>query len=91
MKDCHMSQIITSVDQLVDAWGGTNKFAEWADVGPSAVSNWKAQGYVPEGYHLRLFLDARARGLEVGPSLFGLKRWPDPVDGKPRPKQQAVA
>jgi hypothetical protein len=91
MKESHMSKSINSVEQLVDAWGGTNEFARWADVGPSAVSNWKAQGYIPEGYHLRLFLEARGRGLDLAPSLFGFKRWPDPMDGKPRPKQQAVA
>jgi hypothetical protein len=83
-----MSNAINSVGELVDAWGGTNNFAKWADVGPSAVSNWKALGYIPEGYHLRLFLEAKARGLSVAPSLFGLRRWPD--DCKPN-KQSAVA
>lgn len=85
MKETHMSQIISTVDDLADAWGGTGKFADWADVGPSTVSNWKALGYIPSGYHLRIYLEANERGLCLSPSLFGFKKWPASMDGKPRP------
>ncbi len=76
MKYIRMKQAISTVDQLVDAFGGTGRFADWCDVGPSTVSNWKALGYVPSGYHLRIYLEAMARGLELSPRLFGFDEWP---------------
>ena len=61
-----------TVEELVAAFGGTKAMADWADVGMSAVSNWIAQGYVPRGYHLRLYLEAQRRGILIDPSLLGV-------------------
>lgn len=72
---------ISTVDDLVDAFGGTGEFAQWLDVGPSTVSNWRALGYVPNGYHLKVFLEAIERGHVLAPSVFGFKRWPNWLDG----------
>ncbi len=63
---------IRDVATLVDRYGGTAAFAAWAQVGPSCVSNWKANNSIPRGYHLRLFLEARRRGLIVDADLFGV-------------------
>lgn len=71
-----MKHAISTVDGLVDAFGGTSRFAEWCDVGPSTVSNWKALGYIPAGYHLRIYLETRQRGLDLSPKLFGFHEWP---------------
>jgi len=76
MKYIRMKQPISTVDQLVDAFGGTGRFADWCDVGPSTVSNWKALGYIPSGYHLRIYLEALSRGLQLSPRLFGFEDWP---------------
>lgn len=67
---------VSTVDDLVNAFGGTSKFAAWCDVGPSTVSNWKAFGSIPSGYHLRIYLEARTRGLDLSPKLFGFREWP---------------
>lgn len=64
---------IRDVATLVAHFGGTAKFAEWANVGSSCVSNWKALDAIPTGYHLRLFLETRRRGLAVDPRLFKLE------------------
>lgn len=64
---------VRDVTTLVESFGGTAKFAQWADVGPSCVSNWKAMGAIPTGYHLRLYLETRRRGIAVDPRLFGLE------------------
>jgi hypothetical protein len=78
------SMMICTVDDLVEAHGGTGKFAEFLDVSPQCVSNYKAAGEIPRGYHLVLYLDAQERGWTVAPQLFGLKRWPSPPKGSRR-------
>lgn len=75
-----------TVEELVAAFGGTKAMADWADVGMSAVSNWIAQGYIPRGYHLRLYLEAQRRGILIDPSLLGVDG-----GGKPRPNTSQAA
>lgn len=67
---------IETVSDLVAAFGGTGAMAEWLDVGPSTVSNWKALGFIPNGYHLRIYLECQARGIDIAPSVVGLREWP---------------
>lgn len=87
-----MSNPISTVDELVDAFGGTGEFAQWLDVGPSTVSNWKALGYIPNGYHLRIYLEATDRDLPLAPALFGFKRWPASMEGaRPLARRRAEA
>jgi len=86
-----MTKHIAKVDQLVDAFGGTSRFAEWCDVGPSTVSNWKALGYVPSGYHLRIYLEAMARGFDLSPRLFGFDEWPAAMGNASRASKRASA
>lgn len=74
--------VVRSVDALVAAFGGTKAMADWADVGMSAVSNWIAQGSIPRGYHLRLYLEAQRRGILIDPALWGFDV---PGEGKARP------
>ena len=73
MNNTNRRTPIRDVPTLVEHFGGTTKFAEWADVGSSCVSNWKALGAIPTGYHLRLYLETRRRGLIVDPEIFGLE------------------
>lgn len=70
---------IKSVRELVDAFGGTGKLAAFLKVVPSSVSNMLAEDYIPRGYHLELYLEARERGWEIDLSkVFGLSRPPSP-------------
>lgn len=84
-------KIIDTVAALVEAWGGTTALAEWADVPPSSVSNWKAQEAIPRGYHLSIYLEAKARGIPVSPKLFGYQKWPDGTGSKARPSARRGA
>lgn len=72
-----------TVADLVAAFGGTGKLAEWLDVVPSTVSNWKEQNAIPTGWHLRLYLECERRGIAFAPKIFRLKEDERP----PRPKQ----
>lgn len=64
--------VIETVDQLAEAFGGTGAFAEWADVVPSAISNWRQDGSIPRGYHFRIYLHAFEQGWRLSPRLFGM-------------------
>ena len=82
MKNSHMSKMmIKSIADLIEAFGGTAEMAKFLDVGPSAVSNWKAANDIPPGWHLRLFLEAQRRGWSIDQNIFG-----PPRDLRPRHK-----
>ena len=83
-----MTKRIETVAQLVKAFGGTGKLAEWADVVPSTVSNWKDQGHIPPGWHLRLYLECQRRKINVSPELFGIEE--KPKSGAKPPKRAVV-
>lgn len=73
MNNGHMtSDLIETVDALVDAFGGTTAFARWLDVTKSCVSNWRADGSIPRGHHLPIFLEAQRRGMKLAPSVFNM-------------------
>lgn len=90
-KKVSAMKMILTVDDLADAFGGTGKFAEWADVGPSTVSNWRALARIPSSYHLRIYVEAHERGWKLSPTLFGFEHWPRGMDGKSRPTKAATA
>lgn len=66
-----MKQPISSIDDLVTAFGGPTELGEWLGVGASAVSNWQARGNIPTGWHLRLYLEAQRRGMPIDLTVFG--------------------
>ena len=55
---------------LIDALGGTTKVSELFGVLPSAVSNWRKDGYFPARLHLRVFRVAEERGIELPADFF---------------------
>lgn len=71
--DCEYSSLMTikTVQELVEKLGGPAAVAEWAGVLPSAVCNWYDRG-IPPGWHLRLLIETRKRGLKVAPQVFEL-------------------
>jgi hypothetical protein len=70
MHDMRQSVKLTSIAHVVKAFGGTDGMAEWAGIGPSAVSNWIARDHIPPGWHLRMYREAAARGFEIDESVF---------------------
>lgn len=64
---------LRTVCDVVKAFGGPAALAEWADVGTSAVSNWKADGFIPPGWHLRMMFYLTSKGFKVEPSAFGIE------------------
>lgn len=63
---------ITSIDALIRALGGPSAVGEWLGITQEAVSNWKARDNIPPGWHQRLGLALRKKGLTIDPRVFGL-------------------
>lgn len=61
--------MLTSVDAVIEAVGGTSAAAALAGVGPPAVSNWKARGAIPSEY----FLSFSEAAGKIDPRVFGFK------------------
>jgi hypothetical protein len=61
---------LTTVAEIVDAFGGTKAMAAWADVSQSAVSNWIARGWIPPDWYVAMSDELLRRGLEVTPETF---------------------
>lgn len=66
------NRMLTSVNEVVDALGGPSAVGSHYGIGQSAVSNWILRGYVPPGWHLRIYLRLKRMGFKAHPSVFGL-------------------
>ena len=64
---------LSSVPELIEAFGGSVRLARWAGYEDErGVLNWTYRG-IPPSYHLRLILEAFRRGLAIDPIVFGLE------------------
>lgn len=54
---------------LIDKLGGNQAVAAICDVGVSAVSNYRRDGF-PERVHLKIFLACQAKGIELPSGFF---------------------
>lgn len=75
MRGMNNQPLIRTVSELVTAFGGNKRMADWADVGETAVCNWKDANDIPRGYHLKLWLEAERRGWRVDPALFDVSEY----------------
>ena len=63
--------MLKTVDDVIDAVGGTSAAASLAGVKLSAVSNWRARGRIASEKFM-IFAEAlRARGKKASPVVFG--------------------
>lgn len=79
-----MSNVVSETVRLL---GGNLPAAELCGVSPQAVSNWKADGFIPERHHYRIFTAAGAKELQL-PS--GWNAVPE-RDRNAEPKKDAAA
>ena len=62
-----------TVEQAVEAFGGNVAIGKILGVGSSAVSNYKTWGRFPEYLHMRVWLAAKERGIQIAPELVGMQ------------------
>jgi hypothetical protein len=65
---------LDTVADVIDAFGGLKAMRDLFGGGPSKFCNWKAAGGFPEKMHMRIYVAACERGLNVAPELIGMKR-----------------
>ncbi|MBA2126698.1 hypothetical protein DLM45_10790 [Hyphomicrobium methylovorum] len=61
---------LTTIPDVVRAFGGPSGMAEWAGIGAPAVCNWIDRGHIPPGWHFRLDREAKERGFEIDQCVF---------------------
>lgn len=75
-----MKTMITTIDELIDAFGGPTALAALLRIKQPAVSKWSMNNEIPRGWHHPLSRMAEARGLTVHDSVWGLDGF-DPISG----------
>jgi hypothetical protein len=66
-------KMIDTIEGVIGAFGGPTKMAEWSGSTISTFSNWIERKHIPPSWHLRLMIEARRRGLQIAPEVFGLE------------------
>lgn len=65
--------MLCSVDEVIEALGGTTAAASVAGVSAPAVSNWRERSAIPPEYFLRIRDALEAGGKAISPSVFSFK------------------
>lgn len=65
---------LDSIDEVIHAFGGVKAMCAIFGGVPSRFSNYKAAGRFPDSMHMRVYVEAMARGLKIAPDLVGMKR-----------------
>lgn len=92
---------VSTTQELIEHLGGCAEVARWAGYEDSrGVYNWLLRG-IPPSYHMRLCLEAWARGIYVSPDVIGLEgddaeiyremMRPRPLKQSARPRHEARA
>jgi hypothetical protein len=64
---------LVSVDEVIDALGGTNSVARQTGNQPSAISNWRRAHRLPAKMYLWFMRELDERGFDAHPRLWGMK------------------
>lgn len=68
-----MAEKIDSIERVIDLVGGEARAARLADVGETAVANWKARGRIAKEHFVVFAAEVAKAGKEVDPRVFGLR------------------
>lgn len=70
-----------TVDQIIDALGGTGKVADALGLSPSTISSWRARGSIPAEWWVGLVgLDASSDLTFEALAVLHARRTPEPVE-----------
>jgi hypothetical protein len=68
------SQQLRTVQEVIDAFGGIAGCQAVFGGVPGRFYNYKAAGKFPDYMHMRVYVEAKARGLNIAPELIGMAR-----------------
>ena len=69
-----MTRTLQTVDDVIDALGGTVKTSALAGVSPSQVSGWRSAKRIGAKTFLVLKKELAARGFDAPPTLWGIEQ-----------------
>lgn len=62
---------INNVNELIEAFGGTGRFARELSTTEQNVCNFRARS-IPPGFHLKILCLCVKKGCTISPSVFGI-------------------
>jgi hypothetical protein len=68
------NQQLKTVSQVITAFGGIRAMCIIFGGVPTRFVNYKARGRFPDAMHMRIYVEACERGLNIAPELIGMKR-----------------
>ena len=68
------SKQLKTVSEVIDAFEGNKAMCAIFGGVPTRFANYKARGKFPDSMHMRIYIEARDRGLNIAPELIGMKR-----------------
>jgi hypothetical protein len=63
-----------TVSEVIDAFGGPKAMSDVFGGVPTRFYNYKAWGKFPDKMHMKIYVEACERGLNIAPELIGMKR-----------------
>lgn len=64
---------LSTIDEVIEAFGGVAQMCAIFGGVPSRFSNYKAAGRFPDSMHMKIYVAATERGLNIAPELIGMK------------------
>lgn len=79
MRETPEGIILETVDEVIDAVGGTAEAAKLAGIKPPGVSNWRSRGRIPPDKSMIIAETLKAFGKTASPTVFGF----EPAEARP--------
>jgi hypothetical protein len=64
---------LRTVAEVITAFGGAQEMRAIFGGGRSRFANFKLRGAFPDSMHMKIYVAARERGLNIAPELIGMK------------------
>jgi hypothetical protein len=64
---------LQTIDDVIEGFGGVRAMCAIFGGVPTRFYNYKAAGKFPDHMHMRIYVEACERGLNVAPELIGMK------------------
>jgi DNA-binding transcriptional regulator YdaS (Cro superfamily) len=65
--------MLISVEEVIDALGGTAAAADLLGMSRPAISTWKARGRIPSDNFMLISDELSKRSLQASPTVFGFR------------------
>jgi hypothetical protein len=64
---------LNTIEEVIHGFGGVKAMCDLFGGVPSRFSNYKSTGRFPDSMHMRIYVEAKALGLNIAPHLIGME------------------